>query len=234
MSEKYLAIIPARGGSKRIRGKNIKLFLGEPIIKYSIDVAVKSNCFDEIMVSTKDQEIAKIAESFGAKVPFLRSKETSDDFSTTVEVIHEVLKEYKKRKMEFEYFCCIYPTAPFITPERLIKAMKILKETNADSVLPVVRFSYPIQRALKIENGFLKMFWPENENKRSQDLEPAYHDTGQFYWMKTSSFFTQKRIFAVKTIPMELSDSEVQDIDDQEDWKMAEIKYKIVKNRILL
>ena len=132
--------------------------------------------------------------------------------------------------MEFEYFCCIYPTAPFITPKKLIDAIDLLKETKADSVLPVVRFSYPIQRSLKIEKGLLCMFWPGNYNKRSQDLEPTYHDIGQFYWMKTDSFLSQKKIFAKKTIPIVISELEAQDIDTEEDWKIAEIKYKIIRD----
>ncbi|MEQ8226422.1 MAG: pseudaminic acid cytidylyltransferase, partial [Candidatus Eremiobacterota bacterium] len=152
MDYECLAIIPARGGSKRIPRKNIKPFLGVPIIKYSIASAIKANCFDEIMVSTDDREIAEYSISCGAKVPFYRSEKTANDFAIVSDVIREVIDEYKKRDCMFKYICCIYPTAPFITPERLHEALKLLKKSNADGVLPVVRFSYPIQRALKIEN----------------------------------------------------------------------------------
>lgn len=229
MDNKTVAIITARGGSKRIPRKNIKDFLGYPIIKYSIDAALRANCFDEVMVSTDDKEIAEIAEKLGAKVPFLRSQATSNDHATTADVLEEVIQEYKKRGMEFAYLCCIYPTAPFVTPEKLAKAMSLLFEKGADSVLPVTRFSYPIQRALKIEEGLAKMVWPENYNARSQDLMPAYHDCGQFYCMKTRSLLTQKKLFAEYTIPIEIPESEVQDIDNEEDWLIAEMKYRILK-----
>ena len=222
-----VAIITARGGSKRIPRKNIKLFLGQPIIKYSIEAAIKSGCFGEVMVSTDDKEIAEISKKLGATVPFYRSEKTSDDHATTADVIAEVLAEYKKSGKEFDYFCCIYPTAPFITSEKLKEAMRILSEKNADSVFPVAKFSYPIQRGLKIEDGFIKMFWPENLTTRSQDLEPAYHDAGQFYFMKVKSFLEQKRVFAEKSIPLIADEMEVQDIDNEEDWKVAELKYAI-------
>ena len=231
MKKKTLAIIPARGGSKRISCKNIKLFLGEPIIKYSIDAALKSKCFDETMVSTNNKEIAKISKKFGAKVPFYRSAKNSDDYATTSDVIKEVLAEYKKRKMEFKYFCCIYPTAVFVTAEKIKKAFKKMKKNNADSIFPVVRFSYPIQRALKIENRRLRWIYPENRKTRSQDLMPAYHDCGQFYWAKTKIFLKQGSILGSNTIMLETSELEVQDIDNLEDWKIAEMKYKILKKK---
>jgi len=230
MSDKKLVIIPARGGSKRIPRKNIKPFLGIPIIKYSIEAALNANCFDEVMVSTDDKEIAEIAISSGAKVPFSRSEATSSDYAMTAEVLKEVILEYKNRGIAFEYLCCLYPTAPFVTPEKLNKAMKMLIDTGTDCVLPITIFSYPIQRALKIENGLLKMIWPENYNARSQDLMPAYHDCGQFYCMRTESFLRQKKLFAEYTIAMIIPESEVQDIDTEEDWKIAEIKYKILNN----
>ena len=229
---KNIAIITARGGSKRIPRKNIRDFLGFPIIKYSIEAALKSGIFDEVMVSTDDQEIAGIATSLGAKVPFMRSVGTSGDHSTTAEVISEVLNEYKKQGLEFENFCCIYPTAPFVTGIKLQKAQEILEKTGADSVFPVVRFSYPIQRALKIQDKKVSMFWPEHYNSRSQDLEPAYHDCGQFYFMKVLSFFEQNKIFAEKSFPLVTNELEVQDIDNEEDWKIAELKYKIINNLV--
>jgi len=228
--KKSIAIITARGGSKRILRKNIKPFLGHPIIKYSIDAALLANCFDEVMVSTDDKEIAEVAKKFGAKVPFLRSEYSSSDFATSADVLEEVLIEYKKRNKHFKYCCCIYPTAPFISPERLREGFKILKNKNADTVLPVVRFSYPIQRALKIQNGRLLIIEPENLNVRSQDLMLTYHDAGQFYWLKVERFLKHKNLFNENTLPIEIPELEVQDIDTMEDWKIAENKYKILKN----
>ncbi len=229
---KSLAIIPARGGSKRIPRKNIKDFCGQPIIKYSIDAALKSGCFNEVMVSTEDKEIAKIASLAGAKIPFLRSTKTSDDYAMLADVIEEVILKYRERGKDFDYCCCILATAPFVSSGRLIKGFDLLVKTEADSVIPVVRFGYPIQRALKIYNSQLKMFWPENYNVRSQDLIPAYHDSGQFYWMQIESFLHQKKLFAQNTIPFEIPESEVQDIDTLEDWKIGELKYKVFKNLV--
>lgn len=226
---KIIAIIPARGGSKRIPRKNIKDFAGQPIIKYSIDAALKSGCFDEVMVSTDDQEIAEFAKSIGANVPFMRSAKNSTDMAMTVPVLEEVIGEYKKLGQDFDYLCCIYPTAPFVNAKKLKEAKKLLLEGIAEAVVPVMKFSYPIQRALKIEAGIAKMFWPENYNMRSQDLEPAYHDCGQFYFMKTSAMLEQKKLFPNLTIPLEVPESEGQDIDNEEDWRVAEMKFKILK-----
>ncbi len=223
--ENCLAIITARGGSKRIPKKNIKNFLGQPIIKYSIDAALNAGCFSEVMVSTDSDEISDIALSLGAKVPFIRSTKTSDDFSTTADVILEVLSEYKKLGKEFSYCCCIYPTAPFITSEKLGVAYSKLVKSGADSVVPIVKFGFPILRSFKIENNLVKMNWPENMNVRSQDLPPAYHDCGQFYFFKVETFLKNKKIFTDYTVPYEMPESEVQDIDNDEDWKVAEIKY---------
>jgi len=230
MSGKCLAIITARGGSKRIPRKNIKEFLGFPIIKYSIDAALGAGCFDEVMISTDDKEIAEIATSFGAKLPFFRSETTSNDYAMTADVIEEVLLEYKSRGSNFEYNCCIYPTAPFVSSQRLLEGYNLLTSTDADAVIPVVRFSYPIQRAIKIEQETLEMMWPENLNARSQDLVPAYHDCGQFYWLKVDNFFKQKKLFAEHTVPLIVPEIEVQDIDTEEDWKIAEMKYRFINN----
>lgn len=229
MQERRVAIITARGGSKRIPRKNIKRFLGAPIIKYAIDAALQSECFEEVMISTDDQEIAEVARQCGANVPFFRSSATSHDFAMTAEVVHEVLIEYRQRGQEFDAACCIYPTAVFLTGERLRAGLRRLRETGADAVIPVVRFSYPIQRALKIENGALQMIWPEHLNARSQDLTPAYHDAGQFYWVRVASFLEQKVLFARNTVALELPESEAQDIDTEEDWKLAEMKYRMLK-----
>lgn len=230
MTARKLALIPARGGSKRIPRKNIKDFVGKPIISYSIEAAKKANCFDEIMVSTDDEEIAELARSLDVDIPFLRSTNNSDDYSTLADVIAEVLDSYQQIGKTFEYFCCILPTAPFVTADRIVEGWNLLTESNVDSVIPVTRFSYPFQRALRIEqNGNLKMFWPENYPKRSQDLEAAYHDTGSFYWMKSEVLKKTMRLFSDVSKPLILPESEVQDIDTDEDWKIAEFKFKLLR-----
>jgi pseudaminic acid cytidylyltransferase len=227
-----IVIIPARGGSKRVPHKNIKHFLGEPIIKYSIDAACDSGCFKEIMVSTDDPEIAKIATCYGANVPFMRSAQTSDDYSTTVDVLKEVLLKYNEIGKSFKYLCCLYPTAPFVAPEMLKRAMALLIKAEADSVFTVTKFSYPIQRALKIEKERVQMLWPENYSKRSQDLQSAYHDCGLFYCMKTNSLMAQMTLFPKDSVPIILPESLVQDIDTEEDWKIAEMKYLMHKKLV--
>ena len=223
-----VAIITARGGSKRIPRKNIKEFCGKPIIAYSIEAALGSGIFDEVMVSTDDVEIADIAKAFGAKVPFFRSEKTSNDFATTADVISEVLDKYEKMGRSFDYACCIYPTAPFITAEKLKLAMEKLQSEGGDSAMPVVKFSFPPQRCLIINDGSLEYKWPENMNKRSQDLEPFYHDCGQYYVFKVNSFKKSGQIIGGKVIPIITPDTEVQDIDEMTDWEIAELKYKIL------
>ena len=227
MKEKCLAIITARGGSKRIPKKNIRKFCGKPIIQYSIEAALTSGIFDEVMVSTDDLDIKEIAERCGAKVPFIRSAETAGDMAMTHEVVLEVLAEYQKRGMAFEYVCCIYPTAPFITPQKLIESRKKLEETGADGVVPVVAFSFPPQRCFVLEGDKVKFKWPQNRLVRSQDLEKWYHDCGQYYFMKVSSFVQEKSLIMEHTIPMIMDEMEVQDIDNYEDWELAELKYKL-------
>lgn len=223
---KVLAIITARGGSKRIPKKNIKVFLGKPIIQYSIEAALESQIFNEVMVSTDDGEIASIARQFGASVPFFRSQEASNDFATTAQVIEEVLLEYQKQDKYFDYCCCIYPTAPFITSKVLETAFTLLQEKNANSVIPVVQFSFPILRSLKInEQGLLNYNWPQYATTRSQDLKPAYHDCGQFYFLNCKSFLSTKMLFNDKTLPLLMSENQVQDIDTIEDWEIAEYKF---------
>ena len=224
-----IAIIPARGGSKRIPRKNIKDFFGKPIIAYSIEAALNSGVFDEVMVSTDDIEIAEIAKKYGAKIPFFRSSELSNDMAMTAPVLVEVLNEYKKLGNEFEYGCCIYPCAPFIKPEKLKEGLESMKEKKVDNAVPVVQFSYPIQRALKIENNQLSMILPENMNMRSQDLMPTYHDIGQYYCFKIESFLAEPTLFSKNTVPIITPESQVQDIDTEEDWEIAEIKYKMLK-----
>lgn len=224
-----ICIIPARGGSKRIPRKNIKEFLGKPIIEYSIEAAIMSNCFDEIMVSTDDQEIADIAMAAGAKVPFMRSEATSNDYATTADVILEVLSEYEKRNQVFDYMACLYPTNPFITSEKIINAMKLISENDFAEVLPVVQFSYPPQRSYVFSNtGTLEYKWEEFKNTRSQDLEKMYHDAGQFYFYNVESYKKNRGVKG-KIYPIICSESEVQDIDTEEDWKMAEFKVEYMK-----
>lgn len=222
-----IAIITARGGSKRIPRKNIKDFLGKPIIAYSIEASLQSGIFQEVMVSTDDAEIAEVAQKYGAKVPFLRSAKNSDDFATTANVLTEVLENYAQLGQSFQYACCLYPTAPFITAEKLQKAFQLLTESNADSVVPVAAFSYPVWRSLKIENGKLQMNFPENLNKRSQDLPPAYHDVGQFYFFQVAKFLSTRRLFSDFSVPLHVSELEMQDIDNETDWKLAELKYNL-------
>ena len=227
---KSIAIITARGGSKRIPRKNIKEFLGKPIIAYTIEAAIASNMFDQVMVSTDDNEIAEIAKKYGAMVPFMRSEKTSNDFATTADVLNEVIDEYKKLGESFEYMCCLYPTAPFVTPEAIGQAMKILEDNGADTVLPVVKFSFPPQRGVIMKDGYLTPKYPECMPMRSQDLEPMYHDAGQFYCMKVSSFLEQGKVVMDKTMPYMQDDMNVQDIDTPEDWAIAEVKYKVLHN----
>lgn len=229
---KTLAVITARGGSKRIPKKNIKEFCGKPIIAYSIEAALKSEIFDEVMVSTDSREIAEIAIQYGAKVPFFRSEKTSDDYATTADVLTEVLEEYKKQGKTFEYMCCIYPTAPFVTKEKLQVAMHLLKENkDMDAVIPVVKFSFPPQRALVLENQEVKIMNSDIYQMRSQDLEPQYHECGQYYCMKVDSFLKTQRLVLEHTIPIITSEMEVQDIDDESDWKIAELKYQMMKRQ---
>lgn len=220
-----VAIITARGGSKRIPRKNIKDFCGKPILAYSIEAARTSNLFDEVMVSTDDDEIAEVAERYGAKVPFRRSEAASDDYATTSDVLHEVIEEYKKRGRIFDWLCCIYPTAPFVVAEKLIKSFAYLQEKKADALTPVVKFSYPPQRCFVIDNGYLHYKWPEYSRTRSQDLEPYYHDVGQYYFMRVQPFMDGT---SSPAIPFIVDEQEVQDIDTLNDWEIAEMKYRLM------
>ena len=229
-----IAVITARGGSKRIPKKNIKEFCGKPILAYSIEAAIKSGMFDTVMVSTDSEEIAEIAKKYGAEVPFYRSAKTSDDFATTNDVLLEVIDEYKKLGQEFDELCCIYPTAPFVTAKKLVYAMNKLMESNADTLIPVVAFSYPPQRAMHEADGYIKPVYPQYLDSRSQDLEKHYHDVGQFYITKVDRFHENKKLMVGKVIPMEISELEVQDIDNQVDWELAELKYQLLKREGVL
>ena len=226
-----IAIITARGGSKRVPRKNIKNFCGKPIMLYSVEAALASGCFDEVMVSTDDEEIAQLAKEAGASVPFLRSEKTSGDFATSAEVIEEVLKEYEKRGQNFEYACILYPTAPFVTGEKLKKAMELLIGEDADSVLPIVQFSFPPQRAFVSENGRIRFANEQYAKTRSQDLEPMYHDCGQFYVLSADVFKRTKKMVTKNTGAIEISEMEMQDIDNEIDWKLAELKYELLYGR---
>ena len=220
-----IAIITARGGSKRIPKKNIKSFCGKPIIAYSIKAALDSGLFDKVMISTDSEEIAEIAKQYGASVPFLRSKETSTDYATTADVILEVLT---KIEAHFDCFTCIYPTAPFITPQKLIAAMKVFTEAKADSCVSVVKYSFPPQRGFQIRQGYIRYQYPEFERIRSQDIEPIYHDCGQFYICSTDEFLKRHTLILPKTVPYIIEEEEVQDIDTISDWDIAEMKYSIM------
>lgn len=225
---KNLCIIPARGGSKRIPRKNIKPFMGKPIMAYSIEAALKSGIFDEVMVSTDDEEFAEVAKKYGASVPFFRSEATANDYATTVDVLLEVVDTYRKQGQEFDNVCCLYSTAPFVIPERLKEAFGKLSD-NVDGCFTVVEYSYPIQRSLRInESGLVEMTYPEHLKSRTQDLEKIYHDAGQFYFMKTVVMENEKTVWCKRTEPLILSELEVQDLDTLTDWKLAEMKFDLL------
>ena len=228
-----IAIITARGGSKRIPRKNIREFCGKPIIAYSIEAAKGAGIFDEVMVSTDDQEIADISIKYGASVPFLRSPENSGDYSGTADVLLEVLREYQKSDQYFDVMCCLYPTAPFVTIEKLCSAYKIFTDHNAEKVMSVTAFSYPPQRSLlKDSTGKLYYQFPEHYKSRSQDLEKWYHDAGQFYFFDVNAFMSSDGLVQKKVYSIIISETEVQDIDNEEDWMLAEMKYKLMMNKL--
>ncbi|MFV8226345.1 pseudaminic acid cytidylyltransferase [Christiangramia aquimixticola] len=225
-----LCIIPARGGSKRIPKKNIRNFLGKPIIAYSIEAALDSELFEEVMVSTDDEEIAAIALKCGAEVPFMRSANNADDYATTVDVLIEVIETYKSLGLEFENIACLYPSAPFTTSEKLKEAYSNLRTKKLDAVFPVMPYSFPIQRSLKMNNGKLEYFYPEFENSRSQDLEKSYHDAGQFYFLNTVGLLKNKSMLSQNAGGILITELEAQDIDNELDWKLAEIKYELLQS----
>jgi N-acylneuraminate cytidylyltransferase len=228
---KTIAIIPARGGSKRIPKKNIKDFLGRPVISYAINAAINSKVFDKVIVSTDDKEIADISIKYGAEIPFFRSNENSSDNASTDDVLKEVIKYYTNNDEYFNNACCIYPVNPFINENKIIEGLNILNSNNFDCVFSAVKYSYPIQRAFIIDNeNKIKMMNPENYLVRSQELEDTFHDAGQFYWFKTKSFMKENKLWTNNTSIIELNEKEVQDIDNESDWEVAEIKFKIQKN----
>ncbi len=227
--KKAIAIIPARGGSKRIPRKNIKDFFGKPLIAYSIEVALKSKLFDKVIVSTDDEEIAKIAVEYGGVVPFLRPKELSDDFTGTGAVVNHALEYLKEQGEVHDFVCTIYATAPFLDEKYLIVGFERLKNSNAKNAFSCTSMPFPIQRTFKItQNERCEMFWPENFSKRSQDLEEAFQDAGQFYWTNLN-IKSDEIIFGKDSIPIILPRFLVQDIDTLEDWQRAEIMYEVIQ-----
>ena len=221
---KRIAIITARGGSKRIPKKNIREFLGKPILAYSIEAALGSGLFDEVMVSTDSEEIAEVARQYGASVPFMRSQRTSNDFAITHDVLEEVIFEYKKRGKEFSELCCIYPCVPFLKPSSLKSAYELMKSKGANSVMPVCRYPAPVEWAMRINDDVLFADDVEKQLIRSQDLKPAYFDAGMFYFYRTEIFMQERTTLFPNTIGYVIDESECQDIDTPDDWKMAEMK----------
>jgi len=227
-----IAIITARGGSKRIPKKNIRNFCGKPIIAYSIEAAIESGLFSEVMVSTDSEEIAETARRFGARVPFLRSRKNADDYATTADALLEVMERYQEMGRTFSYLCCIYPTAPFVTAEKLRDAMRLMEEHHPSLILPVVAFSYPPQRSYVVdENGCLEFKYKEYSRSRSQDLEKWYHDAGQFYMYDAKRFLQEKGAPEGPIMPIYVSELQVQDIDSEDDFKIAELKYQLMKEK---
>lgn len=223
-----ICIIPARGGSKRIPRKNIKNFLGKPIIAYSIEAALKSKLFDVVMVSTDDLEIAEIAKQYGASIPFLRSEKNSNDYATTYDVIEEVLEKYSEIGTQFNFGCCIYSCAPFVNSLKLEASYQILIDKKYECVFPVISYGFPIQRALKIDKTQkVSYFQPEYSSTRSQDLEKSYHDAGQFYWFEVNKCLESRTIITNNSGSIVISELDGQDIDTEIDWTIAELKYKI-------
>lgn len=223
-----IAIITARGGSKRIPKKNIKDFMGKPMLAYAIEAAKDSGIFDEVMVSTDSDEIAEVARKYGAAIPFMRSEQTSNDFATTYDVLEEVLSEYKNLGKRFDFLCCIYPCVPFLKAESLKKAYELMKSKNANAVNPVCRYPAPVEWAMRIENDKLVADNVEKQLIRSQDLKPAYFDAGMFYFYKTETFLSKRTTLFPNTLGYVIDELECQDIDTPDDWKMAEMKYKLL------
>jgi len=229
--DKAIAIIPARGGSKRIPRKNIKMFHGKPLIAYSIQAAMESNLFDKIVVTTDDEEIADIAKGYGATVPFIRPKELSDDFTGTTDVINHALQWLTDHGEKYDYVCTIYATAPLLRSQYIVEGFEKLKESDAINAFSCTSMPFPIQRTFKItDEGRCEMFWPENYTARSQDMEEAYQDAGQFYWTKINRTASEV-MFEKESIPIILPRYLVQDIDTVEDWERAEFMYQVIQKK---
>jgi N-acylneuraminate cytidylyltransferase len=226
-----IAIVPARGGSKRIPRKNIRPFLGKPIIAYVIEAAQQSGLFDEIMVSTDDAEIATVSQQYGASVPFMRSPQNADDYASTVDVLLEVIDRYTEQSRRFEQICCLYPTAPFVTSELLRLTYQSFVDKKVAILYPLQRFHFPIQRAFFLEDGLIRWADPIRFLQRSQDMDPAYHDAGQFYWFDSAQLSKHRQLQGLSAGGFEISQLQGHDIDTEEDWEMAEFKYQLlVKN----
>ena len=224
-----LALIPARGGSKRIPRKNIKLFCGKPMIAWSIEAALQSGCFDQVVVSTDDAEIAEVARQYGAQVPYMRPAALSDDHTGTTAVVAHAINWFAAQGNTPEQVCCLYATAPFVSAGDLCRGLAVLTETGADYAFAVTSYAFPIQRAIRITPaGRVEMFSPEHFNTRSQDLEEAYHDAGQFYWGHANAWLANKMIFSAASAPVKLPRHRVQDIDTPEDWTRAEWLFKAI------
>lgn len=227
-----LCVIPARGGSKRITKKNIRQFCGQPVIAYSIQAAIASGCFDNIIVSTDDNEIAAVARQYDAEVPFQRPEAISDDFTTTNEVINHAIKWYLNKTEAVSFVCCIYATAPFITAETIREGYDKLISSNKSFSFTVTSFPFPIQRAVRINPGDeVEAIWPENISKRSQDLEETFHDAGQFYWGRSEDFIKNEVVLSTKSVAVYLPRHLVQDIDTLEDWYRAELMFQLVQQK---
>jgi len=225
-----LAVIPARGGSKRIPRKNIKQFCGKPMIAWSIEAALASTCFDAVVVSTDDGEIAEVAKAHGATVPFIRPAELSDNYTGTIPVIAHAVKWFEASGCFPDQVCCIYATAPFVTAKAIRKGMDVLERQEVDYCFSVTSYAFPIQRAIRLSQlGRVEMFQPEHLNTRSQDLEEAYHDAGQFYWGLASAWLSGKALFGANSAPVVLPRHQVQDIDTVEDWVRAEWMFKAMR-----
>jgi pseudaminic acid cytidylyltransferase len=225
-----IAVIPARGGSKRIPRKNIKDFCGRPMIAWAIDAAKESGLFDHIIVSTDDKEITGVARSWGAETPFVRPAELADDITPTVPVISHSVKSCRDSGWEADYVCCIYPCVPFLLVSDLVAALHLAQARNADFVYPVTEYAHPVQRAMRqLQGGKMQFLSPEYELTRTQDLEIAYHDAGQFYWGKASSWLEQKKMHT-DGLGMPIPNWRVVDIDSIDDWKRAEMIFKAINS----
>ena len=224
------AVIPARGGSKRIPRKNIKEFHGQPMIAWSIQAALNSGCIDEVWVSTDDDEIAAIAQSYGAKIPFIRPANLADDFATTADVMQHAVQAYQTQYQQLpNYVCCLYATAPFVQRQDLQKGFELIQTKSLDYVFSATSYPFPIQRAIKLDkDGAVNMFSPEHFNTRSQDLEEAWHDAGQFYWGRSEAWLSKARIFSPQSSTVALPRFRVQDIDTSEDWQRAELMAQLL------
>lgn len=230
-----ICVIPARAGSKRIPRKNIKKFNGKPIIAYSIEAALKSHCFNKVIVSTDDDEISEVAKNYGAQVPFVRPANLSDDYAGTIPVINHTIEWMEKNNNHIKNVCCLYATAPFINPKILSKAYRHFQKSNADYCFSITSFAFPIQRAIRIAHGDkVEMFNPEHFDTRSQDLEESYHDAGQFYWGKVKAFKDESPLFSERATPFVLPRYLVQDIDTMEDWVRAEAMHKVLQKSEVL